>query len=183
MDSQDTFELFIVCLSIAYKYLLAEEKIWGWILAGITSLCNIIFLLIYCNALKIIIILECCFLLLSLYGIYKHKTKNSSLTSIDLVIITSTILAILTLTIKQIQMHLLIEQILASIFFLVAAVTMAQKQRKIKIIAWSNMILGSICMLLILLKEEIYILCCMHIISVVIALFTIKKLFKKPIFS
>ncbi|OGI71784.1 hypothetical protein A3J61_00125 [Candidatus Nomurabacteria bacterium RIFCSPHIGHO2_02_FULL_38_15] len=176
MDTENIlFQTTLLVIAIAYKYLLARENVWGWILSATSSILSCLYVFIYFK-LPILISLELCFMSLSLYGIYKYVKNLAYLTRIDFIIIALTMVAIIYFVFKQLETKTVWYEIAGSVTFLSGVVFMAQKNRTSKMIAWINFILGSLFIGVVVFQKHAYILLLLHIISVVIGCYAIKRL-------
>lgn len=175
MTCEEYCQVVLVVFGIAYKYLLLKEKILGWVLSVVSSIFTFSYMYVFYR-LPIIMSLEICFMSLSLYGMYKHRIKLTQLTKIDYTVIILTIIAIIYFTLKQLEVHTTKYQIMASIAFLSGVILLAQNNSLTKIIAWTLYSLGSISLGIIFIQDSKYILLVLHVVSLVIGYFAIKKI-------
>lgn len=166
MENQ-LFQVALVIVGIAYKYLLTREKMWGWILSIVSSILTFFYMYLFFR-LQIVMSLELCFMSLSLYGIYKHHIKLEILTKIDYLIIFLTIITIIYFTLKQLEAKTTPYEIGASIVFLSGVVLLTQKSPLFKIYAWICFTLGSMFMGTLFIQKGVYILLTLHLLSLII---------------
>lgn len=173
----ELFQIFLFIIAILYKFLLARQNIFGWILGATSSAFSAIYVLCYLR-LPLLMSLELSFLLLSLYGVYKHKRKITYLTKIDYLIITMAIFVIGYLLKMQLQSGTIWYEAGGSVSFLIGVIFMAQKNKISIIIGWLCFINGSLCVGSVMLYKHAYILVLLHVISIGIGIYAILKIYR-----
>jgi hypothetical protein len=174
------FQTVILIIALTYKYLLIKRNLWGWILAGVVSIITFFYLYIFYR-LPIVMSIELCFLSITFYGIYKHKSKIEVLTKIDYSIIFFTLVAIIFFVFKQLQVQTTIFEIGASVVFLSGIVLMAQKKYIMQILAWMFFFSGSVFMGIVYYIDPLqrkWELVILHIASLFIAMYAINTIVK-----
>lgn len=172
--TNELFQIALVIVGLAYKYLLSQEKMWGWILSIVSSILTFLYMYLFIK-LKIVMSLEICFMSLSLYGIYKHRIRIEDFTKIDYLIILFTIITIIYFTLKQLEAKTTPYEIGASIVFLSGAVLLAQKSTLLKKYGWVCLTIGSMFMGYIFILSSKYILLVLHLFSLGIGWYSIQK--------
>lgn len=181
------YQVFLLLIALLYKYLLSKENVWGWILGATSSLFSGSYMGYHMH-LYIVMSLEAAFILLSIYGAYKWKKENKKLTRVDFTIITLASIVILYLFIKQIQSHTVWYEALSSVCFLSGVIFLAQESKKLKVAGWILFFWGSVAMGFIFIQNfnKALPLVMLHVTSLGIALWAIRKLWKQikhPSFS
>lgn len=171
------YQLFLLIIAVTYKYLLTKENIWGWILGATSSVFSAFYDFYYLN-IFVVTILEITFVLLSIYGIYKHIEKNKLLTKVDFSIIGLAIIAITYIAVLQIKKDTIWYEILGSISFLSGVIFLAQKNMISNVVGWCLFFSGSICIGAIMIERGVWILVLLHVISLFICVRAIIRIIR-----
>ncbi len=151
----DFLQAGVLVTAIAYKIGFAYKKFWGWILSMVCTILSFMYQVLYVHK-PILTMLEITFFSLSIYGAYKSKTKNlKSITNIDMVIISLSLISITILTILEIHLNTVAYQVVASVSFLIGTLLLAQNKIEIcQLFGWTCYLIGNYCLYVFYSKDQ-----------------------------